>query len=61
MTNTSKTWKSSATNNNGWTKIKVKKCVLFQMQVKYLGHFVTAAGVSMDEDKIRVVKDWSRS
>ncbi|GBP11478.1 Retrovirus-related Pol polyprotein from transposon 17.6 [Eumeta japonica] len=29
-------------------------------EVKYLGHRVTAAGISTDEDKIRAVKDWPR-
>lgn len=41
-------------------KLSVKKCALFQKEVKYLGHRVTAAGISTDEDKIRAVKDWPR-
>ena len=33
-------------------KLSGKKCALFQRQVKYLGHLVTANGISTDEDKI---------
>ena len=39
-------------------KLSVKKCAFFQKQVKYLGHLVTADGISTDEDKTRTVKDW---
>ena len=41
-------------------KLSMKKCALFQKEVKYLGHRVTAAAISTDEDKIRAVKDWPR-
>ena len=41
-------------------KLSVKKCTLFQKQVKYLGLLVTADGTSTDEDKIRAVKVWPR-
>ena len=41
-------------------KLSVKKCALFQKEVKYLGHRVTADGISTDEDKIQAVKDWPR-
>ena len=51
--------RSFATNINDGTEIKRKKCAFFQKQVKYLGHLVTADGISTDEDKIRAVKDWS--
>ena len=33
-------------------KLRFREGALFQKQVKYLGHFVTADGISMDEDKI---------
>ena len=38
-------------------KVSVKKYALFQKQVKYLGHLVTADVISTDNDKIRAVKD----
>lgn len=41
-------------------KLSVKKCSLFQKEVKYLGHRVTANGISTDEEKIRTVKEWPR-
>ena len=41
-------------------KLSVKKCALFQKQVKYLGHLVISDGISTDEDKIRAVKDGPR-
>ena len=28
--------------------------------MKYLGHLVTADGISVDENKIRTLKDWPR-
>ena len=42
-------------------RLSVKKCALFQKQVKYLGHLLTADLISTDEDKIRAVKDWPHS
>ena len=39
-------------------KLSVKKCALFQKQVKYLGQLVIADGIFTDEDKIQAVKDW---
>ena len=39
-------------------KLNPKKCVLFNKNVKYLGHVVSAEGVVTDPDKITVVKDW---
>ena len=41
-------------------KLSVKKCALFQKQMKYLGHLVTADIISTDEDKIQAVKGWPR-
>ena len=37
-----------------------ENCALFQRQVKYMGHLVTADGISTDEAKLRAVKDWPR-
>ena len=39
-------------------KLSVRKCALFQQQVKYLGHLYTADDISTDEEKIRAVKEW---
>ena len=41
-------------------KLKPSKCELFQKQVKYLGHVVSASGVSADPDKVKAVHDWKR-
>lgn len=39
-------------------KINPKKCVLFQRSVKYLGHVISAEGVTTDPEKIAAVRDW---
>ena len=39
-------------------KIKGKKCSLFQSEVTYLGHVVSAEGISVDKDKVQKVLDW---
>ncbi|KAG1928789.1 interleukin-1 receptor accessory protein-like 1-A, partial [Pimephales promelas] len=39
-------------------KLKLKKCHFFQPEVKFLGHVVSASGVSTDPDKISAVRDW---
>lgn len=39
-------------------KVKLSKCHFFQKRVKYLGHVVSAEGVSTDPDKVAVVRDW---
>ena len=36
-------------------KLKLGKCELFQEEVRYLRHVVSAAGVATDPDKIRDV------
>ncbi|KAL2087111.1 hypothetical protein ACEWY4_018170 [Coilia grayii] len=41
-------------------KVKLSKCRFFQHQVSYLGHVVSAEGVSTDPAKIEVVKEWRR-
>jgi hypothetical protein len=37
---------------------KLSKCVFAQQKVAYLGHVVSAEGVSTDETKIENIKDW---
>ncbi|XP_078799615.1 uncharacterized protein LOC144990300 [Oryzias latipes] len=39
-------------------KLKPSKCRLFQEQVAYLGHVVSAQGISTDPQKIQKVQDW---
>jgi len=39
-------------------KINPKKCNLFGRQVKYLGHVITAEGVSTDPEKTAAVAEW---
>ena len=37
---------------------KVSKCAFFRHQVEYLGHVVTAAGISPDPAKVQAVNNW---
>lgn len=39
-------------------KLKPKKCTLFQKEVAYLGHVVSAKGVATDPEKTRKVREW---
>ena len=41
-------------------KLKPRKCHLLKPQVQYLGHVVSANGISTDPQKIEVVKTWKR-
>lgn len=39
-------------------KVKLSKCHFFQTRVRYLGHVVSAEGVTTDPDKVAAVRDW---
>ncbi|KAL0180472.1 hypothetical protein M9458_022878, partial [Cirrhinus mrigala] len=39
-------------------KAKLAKCAFFQKEVKYLGHVISAQGVSTDPSKIEAVSQW---
>ena len=39
-------------------KLSPEKCKLFQDRIKYLGHIVSADGISTDPEKIRCVQEW---
>lgn len=39
-------------------KLKPRKCFLFRTEVKFLGHVVSASGVQVDEEKVKVLEDW---
>ena len=38
---------------------KFSKCDFFKDEIQYLGHVVTKEGISVDPEKIRVIKDWA--
>ena len=41
-------------------KLKPKKCKLYQNSILYLGYKLTAEEISLDEGKIRALKEWKR-
>ncbi len=41
-------------------KLKPSKCKLFQTTVEFLGHVVSAEGISCDPKKIEAVRDWTK-
>lgn len=41
-------------------KLKLSKCMFAQTSIAYLGHVISASGVSTDPSKIQAIKDWPR-
>lgn len=39
-------------------KLKPSKCLLFQKEIKFLGHLVSESGVQTDPEKVKAVKEW---
>jgi len=39
-------------------KINSKKYIFFDREVKYLGHSISAAGISTNNNKITAIKEW---
>ena len=39
-------------------KLKARKCQLFKRKVHFLGHVVSAEGITTDPKKIEAVRDW---
>ncbi|MGL5209396.1 reverse transcriptase domain-containing protein [Cetobacterium sp.] len=40
-------------------KLQPDKCQLFRKEVKFLGHIVSAAGISVDPEKVAAVQGWT--
>lgn len=38
--------------------LKLSKCEFFRQQIKFLGHIVTPAGMSMDPEKLRAIREF---
>lgn len=39
-------------------KVRLSKCAFAQLQLSYLGHVISGAGVSTDPSKVSIVKNW---
>ena len=40
---------------------KFSKCDFYKPQIQYLGHIISEAGIALDWEKIRAIKDWPTS
>ena len=38
--------------------MKLKKCELFENSVSFLGHLLSSNGLSVEEDKIKCMREW---
>jgi len=38
--------------------VKLKKCELFQNSVSFLGHRLSSDGLSVEEDKVKCIREW---
>ena len=38
--------------------VKLKKCELFKHEVSFLGHKLSADGISVEEDKVKAIREW---
>ena len=39
-------------------KVKLAKCSFAKQELRYLGHVVSASGVSTDPKKVQIIQDW---
>ena len=37
---------------------KVNKCDFLKQKIQYLGHVISAEGISVDPDKIKTIMEW---
>lgn len=43
---------------NANLKLKPSKCLMFQKEIKFLGHIVSEDGVTTDPEKTKAIKEW---
>jgi len=41
-------------------KLKPSKCNIMQTSIQFLGHTISANGVELQQDKVRLIRDWSQ-
>ena len=40
---------------------KAEKCEFYSESVKYLGYILSSSGLTMSNDKVKIIQDWSES
>ena len=45
---------------NHWLYAKFSKCEFWLTEVRFLGHVVSASGVSVDPEKVKAIMSWER-